>query len=172
MGKPFELVCKQGHTRTAANTFFTPDGVKCCRICTRLRRNIRMRALRKQVRHSEWKFIRKIDLEKFFWPKVHKTETCWLWTKVKNHLGYGLSHIKGVTVGAHRIAWQAANRRNVPRGMYVCHHCDVPACVNPAHLFLGTPHQNMEDMRAKGRQPRLTRRTNGRFIPYREATQS
>lgn len=50
------------------------------------------------------------------------------------------------------MAWELANGRPVPPGTLVCHHCDNPPCVNPAHLFLGAPTDNMQDMIKKGRQ--------------------
>jgi hypothetical protein len=79
-----------------------------------------------------------------FWPKVNKTETCWLWTAAKNHLGYG--HIQTEVVGqrdmAHRVAWKLLVGP-IPDGLELDHLCRTPSCVNPAHLEPVTHKENM-----------------------------
>lgn len=65
-------------------------------------------------------------------------------------LGYGARRLRGKLMKAHRAAWQEAHGP-IPDGMEVCHHCDVRACINVKHLFLGTHKDNMRDMVAKNR---------------------
>ena len=98
---------------------------------------------------------------KRFWSKVDKCGSanhpnCWLWTAAKNKKGYGTIQMGSQRDGtrrprmAHRVVWEMLNGP-IPQGMLVLHHCDNPACVNPAHLWLGTAKDNSQDMIAKHR---------------------
>ena len=87
-----------------------------------------------------------------FLSRVAKAEPhdCWLWRGCLSADGYGSLEIDGKSVLAHRFAYELANGA-VGSGLCVCHHCDTPACVNPAHLFVGTHTDNMRDEVRKGR---------------------
>ena len=86
--------------------------------------------------------------------KVHESpDGCWLWqgAERKRGRGYGIFWLHGRNETAHRAAWMML-RGPIPPGLFVCHRCDVPACVNPDHMFLGTATENNHDRDAKGRQ--------------------
>lgn len=85
-----------------------------------------------------------------FWSKVDKSGDCWIWLASKWARGYGVFTIRGRRYRAHRVSYQLSNDRDA-LGL-VCHTCDNPSCVNPGHLYDGTPSSNMADKIKRGRQ--------------------
>lgn len=76
---------------------------------------------------------------------------CMIWTGAKNKAGYGQITRNRVRYYVHRVRYELATGAPIPDGMNACHTCDVRACCNPAHIFIGTQAENLSDMREKGR---------------------
>lgn len=77
---------------------------------------------------------------------------CWIWRKPAPEYSDGHVTLKyrGKRIGVHRLAW-VAWRGPIPDGKQLNHHCDVPNCINPDHLYLGTQQDNIQDMVDRGR---------------------
>lgn len=97
---------------------------------------------------------RLIPVKERFWAKVAKAgpDECWLWAGSTRHGGYGSLRGEGsrTCISAHRYSYEQ-HKGQIPDGTVVCHSCDTPACVNPAHLWAGTELQNALDKERKGR---------------------
>lgn len=83
---------------------------------------------------------------------VDKKNGCWNWKGDLQPNGYGITtcHETYKRSQAHRISYKVF-KGEIPKGMYVCHHCDNPKCINPDHLWVGTAKENMQDAKKKGR---------------------
>ena len=77
---------------------------------------------------------------------------CWIWTGAIHSkiFPYGKMRVNGKSLNCHLLSW-ILYRGEIPKGFQVLHHCDIPSCVNPNHLFLGTQKDNMNDAVQKKR---------------------
>ncbi|HEY4760792.1 MAG TPA: HNH endonuclease [Thermoguttaceae bacterium] len=108
-----------------------------------------------------------------FWERVipEPNSGCWLWTGSTAHFGHGKLIIQGREYHAHRLSWMI-HYGLIEEDICVLHHCDVPCCVNPRHLFLGTRRDNRKDCfsknrHAKGEQSGMSKLTRQQITEIR-----
>lgn len=143
--------------------FFQPrrDKAETARFCGKICQMQFMGKESARKVHEQWanespETTRKL-MQQAFEFFVTKTETCWLWNGSHANRGYGSFRFRGQTFIAHRASYMLYKgdlpsfQRGNPHDLLVLHSCDVRACVNPDHLWLGTHLDNERDKLAKGR---------------------
>jgi hypothetical protein len=123
-----------------------------------------------RLRGAAMSNLDKKTLERF-WNKVNKTGGCWLWQATKAHKYGQFAVSRTIRVPAHRLSYEMAFGK-IPVGMLICHSCDNPICVNPAHLFCGTQSDNLVDCVAKGRHRYILPMINGERISSAKLTEA
>ena len=102
------------------------------------------------------------NIQRQFWNRIEKADGCWPWLGNLTPKGYGYFRWFGRQVYAHRFSYEAhIGPLPADPQIFVCHQCDNPRCVNPAHLFLGDHLANMQDKARKDRAGALRPKPKG-----------
>ncbi len=108
------------------------------------------------------------DLKKRFHTLYEIDENgCWIFKKGKSSGGYGCITYKGKQQRAHRVSYLLFNG-DIKKGLFVCHSCDRPSCINPTHLWIGTNQDNIKDMFSKNRKSHVGEKNTRAILKEKE----
>lgn len=152
--------CECGNEIVARGASLKQGRPKSCGCKKSEKSRLMMKALRlKQSGTLQDRFLSRFN---------HSDNGCWEWNGHKDKDGYGILPTNHSAVRAHRYSIHYFKGVD-PSGFVVCHSCDNPSCVNPDHLFLGMPIDNVGDMLAKQRDRMIGSRNNKSKLDERKA---
>jgi hypothetical protein len=147
--------CKRGHPLEGDNVVVSPAGNRQCRACKKVsdERSHKRRAAERRAKSTH--LTVRDNPHEFFQSRIEPdlNSGCWLWSGTMSTAGYGIVRPfgqRGPNVGAHRFSLQLAGHL-FRKGDCALHKCDTPACVNPAHLYVGSVRDNARDAVLRGR---------------------
>lgn len=157
----WELRCDCGGIRIANSGAIKSGGVvSCgCSLKTQFGCSIEGCENKAHARHLCWKHLHRDKkpsktsfdpAERLIMRSKKMPSGCIEWTGQTGNFGYGQTSYKGKTFNVHRLAW-ILKYGEIENGLFVCHKCDNPRCINLEHLFLGTAKDNIHDAISKGR---------------------